>query len=299
MAVTVTEVLNQAQGKDWMLWHGDSVEVLPGIPDRSVHLSVFSPPFSSLYTYTATERDLGNCATDDEFDQHFGFIVAELLRLTMPGRICCVHVAQVPTLLSKDGVIGLKDFRGQVIRLFQRTGWVYHREVCIDKDPQAQAIRTHSKALLFAQLRKDASWIGPAIADFVLVFRNPGDNPTPIHPDITNDEWIEWARPVWYGIRESDTLNVAEARGQDQERHICPLQLGVIERCIRLWSNPGEVVLDPFAGIGSTPHEAVRLGRHGLGVELNPDWFPVAVKNVRRAETMKAMPTLFDALEFA
>jgi len=271
-------------GDHWQLMLGDSVERMAEIPDRSIDLSVFSPPFQSLYTYTATERDIGNSGDGAEFLKHFGFVVRELLRVTKPGRNCCVHAAQVPLLLAKDGVIGLKDFRGDVIRLFQGEGWVYHGEVCIDKDPQAQAIRTHSKALLFAQLRKDGSWLRPALADYVLVFRKPGENAIPVKPDLTNNEWIEWARPIWYGIREADTLNVAEARGQDDERHICPLQLGTIERCIRLWSNVGELVLDPFAGIGSTVYEAVRLGRFGVGIELKPEYFRVAVKNVRNAE---------------
>jgi DNA modification methylase len=165
--------------------------------------------------------------------------------------------------------------------------------VCIDKDPQAQAIRTHSKALLFVQLKKDSSWLRPALADYILVFRKPGDNAVPIHPDLTNNEWIEWARPIWYGISETDTLNVAEARENDDERHICPLQLGTIERCIRLWSNPGELIASPFAGIGSEGYEAVRLGRRYIGVELKPSYATTAVKNLQNAERLKTQGTLF------
>lgn len=278
------QVVNQAQGKDWVLYNGDSAEVLTGLPDNSVHLSVFSPPFQSLYTYSNTERDLGNCSTPEEFWQHFQFIISELLRVTMPGRNVCVHVAQIPTTLIRDGVIGMSDFRGDTIRQFVAAGFIYHGEVCIDKCPQAQAIRTHAKGLMFTQLHKDASWMRPALADYIVVFRKPGDNDVPIKPEITNDEWIEWARPIWYGIKETDTLNVREARTDKDERHICPLQLGTIERCVKLWSNPGEIILSPFAGIGSEGYQAVKLGRKFVGVELKPEYFNCSVRNLQKAE---------------
>jgi len=171
--------------------------------------------------------------------------------------------------------------------------------VCIDKDPQAQAIRTKSKALLFVQLRKDASWLRPALADYILVFRKPGDNPVPIQPDITNDEWIEWARPVWYGIRETDTLNAAAATETEDERHICPLQLGTIERCVRLWSNPGETILSPFAGIGSEGYVALKTGRQFVGIELKPSYWQTARGNLERALSEGHEVTLFDNLEGA
>jgi len=227
----MTNVIDQAHGDGWSLFNGDSAEVLPGLPDASIDLAVFSPPFSLLYTYSATDRDLGNSATDDQFWQHFGFISSELVRVMKPGRNVCVHVAQIPSQKARDGVIGLKDFRGDTIRHFQAAGFTYHGEVCIDKDPQAQAIRTKSKGLLFTQMHKDSVWSRPALADYILIFRAPGENAIPVKPDITNNEWIEWARPIWYGIRETDTLNVAEGREAEDERHICPLQLGTIERC--------------------------------------------------------------------
>jgi DNA modification methylase len=236
---------------------------------------------------------MGNCATAEEFFAHFGFLQRELLRVTQPGRLSCCHVAQVPAMLARDGYIGMKDFRGQTIESFQAAGWIYHGEVCIDKDPQAQAIRTKSKGLLFVQMRKDSSWSRPAMADYVLFFRKPGDNPTPIQPDITKDQWIQWARPIWYGIRESDTLQVASARSDEDERHICPLQLGTIERCIRLWSNEGETVLSPFTGIGSEGYEAVRLGRRFIGFELKPQYAAVAARNLRQAEQEKTQGALF------
>lgn len=286
-------------GDKWTLMLGDSVERLGEIADESVGLSVFSPPFLSLYTYSPTARDIGNSRTADEFWQHFGYIIHHLLRVTMPGRLTCVHVAQVPAMLVRDGYIGLKDFRGDTITAFEAAGWIYHGDITVDKDPQAQAIRTKAKALLFTQLRKDASWMRPALADYILMFRKPGDNAQPITPDITNDEWIEWARPIWYGIRESDTLNVAEGRENGDERHICPLQLGTIERCIRLWSNPGDLVLDPFAGIGSTGYEAVRLGRRFVGCELKPSYYRAALRNLRRVVIERSQLSLLDMMETA
>lgn len=278
---------------DWTLTQGDCVEEMAKLSDDAIDLSVYSPPFLSLYTYTASEHDIGNCASAEEFFAHFDFFVSALLRVTKPGRLSCCHVAQVPAMLSRDGFIGMKDFRGMTIDAFQRAGWIYHGEVCIDKDPQAQAIRTKSKALLFAQMRKDSSWLRPALADYVLVFRKPGENATPIKPDLSNNEWIEWARPIWYGLRESDTLSVAEARAEKDERHICPLQLGTIERCIRLWSNPQELVLSPFAGIGSEGYEAVRLDRRFLGFELKPSYAETARKNLVAADHAKAQAALF------
>jgi DNA modification methylase len=276
---------------------GDSVERLSELADDSVGLSVFSPPFMSLYTYSPTERDLGNSASEQEFFTHFQYIIRHLLRVTQPGRNCCVHVAQVPAMLVRDGYIGLKDFRGKTIEAYEAEGWIYHGEICIDKDPQAQAIRTKSKALLFTQMRKDASWLRPALADYILVFRKPGANAEPIIPDLTNEEWIEWARPIWYGIRESDTLNTAEAREQQDERHICPLQLGTIERCIRLWSNKGDLVLDPFAGIGSTGYVATKLGRRFTGCELKPAYWRAACHNLERAVHEAEQPNFLSLVE--
>lgn len=284
-------------GDDWMLIQGDSCEELPRLDADHVDLSIYSPPFSSLYTYSASERDIGNCSSHAEFLVHMGFVIRELLRVTKPGRLTCCHVAQVATQKSRDGVIGLIDLRGSMVQAFTEAGWIYHGEVCIDKDPQAQAIRTHSKALLFVQLRKDASWLRPALADYILVFRKPGENAVAIHPDITNNDWIEWARPIWYGIDETDTLNTAIAKEDRDERHICPLQLGTIERCIRLWSNPGELILSPFAGIGSEGYEALRLGRKFLGIELKASYAATAVTNLQVAAGLRLQGTLFAETE--
>lgn len=280
----VTSVLDQVTGESFVMFNGDSAEVLAGLPDESIDFCVFSPPFQALYVYSPTERDLGNCRNPAEFFEHMDFITRELYRTLKPGRLMAVHCAQITAQKVLDGWIGLKDFRGQLIEHYGKHGFYFHREVCIDKDPQAQAIRTHSKALLFVQMRKDRSWIGPAIADYILTFRKGTDDPeVAIDQDpLTEEQWIEWARPVWYGIRETDTLQ-APQKGND-ERHIAPLQLGTIERCIRLWSNPGETVLSPFAGIGSEGYVAIKQERRFVGVELKQEYFQVAVKNLRMAE---------------
>lgn len=278
-------VMAQANGENWTMFNGDSAEVLRGLPDASVDLAVFSPPFQALYVYSATERDLGNCATPEEFFEHFGYITAQLERVMKPGRNVCVHVSQITAQKVLDGWIGLKDFRGAVIEHFQAHGMRYHGEVCIDKDPQAQAIRTHAKGLLFVQKRRDSSWLRPALADYILVFRKDGENQVPVVSDVSDEDWIRWARPVWYGIRETDTLQAPHKH--NDERHIAPLQLGVIERCVRLWSNAGEVVLSPFAGIGSEGYGALQHGRKFVGVELKPEYFEVAVRNLRMAEELR------------
>lgn len=268
----------------WTMVLGDSCEKMRDVPDESVGLSVFSPPFASLYTYTASDRDLGNSRTYEQFFNHFGYIIRDLLRATMPCRRSCVHVQQVTTMKATHGTIGWRDFRADTVKAFQSNGWIYDGEIVIDKDPQAQAIRTKSKALMFVQKNKDSAWSRPAMADYILLFRKPGENPEPIIPDVSNEEWIQWARPVWYGIRETETLNVVEARSNKDERHICPLQLETIRRIVRLWSNKGDLVLSPFAGIGSEGYEAVRLGRRFHGIELKPEYYRCAVKNLTAAD---------------
>lgn len=276
--------MEQAIGDRWALYNGDAAEVLPDLPARSIDLAVFSPPFSSTYTYSPSDRDLGNVANDGQFWHQFGFISAELLRLMKPGCLVAIHVANLPTYAVRDGASGRKDFRGDTIRHFVEAGFIYHSEICIDKNPQAQAIRTHSKGLLFVQLQRDARAMWQAWADYVVVMRAPGEAQTPVVSDLTTEEWIEWARPVWSGIRETDVLEVRSAREHDDERHLCPLQLPVIERCVRLWTNPGETVLSPFAGIGSEGVGALRAGRRFVGVELKPAYFHVAARNLRVAE---------------
>jgi hypothetical protein len=316
--VTPDYVTADEAGENWELRLGDSCERLAEIASDSVAHAIYSPPFASLYTYSPSLRDLGNSADRSEFFSHFAWIIREMLRVTMPGRINAVHVQQLTTTKATHGVIGMTDFRGEVIRAYQAEGWIYNGEVTIDKDPQAQAIRTKAAALMFVQKNKDSSKSRPALADYLLLFRKPGDNAVPVKTDVTNEEWIEYARPIWkgadddgilsgyeeagltvpnacwYGIRESNTLNVAAGRESNDERHICPLQLDLIARCIRLWSNPGETVLTPFAGIGSEVVTAVRLGRRGVGIELKPSYWKTAVDNVRRVEAELGQLGLFD-----
>jgi DNA modification methylase len=287
----------ESKGKNYTLLLGDSCTRLKEIENESVGLSVFSPPFGSLYTYSATERDLGNSNSTKQFFDHFQFIIEELKRVTMPGRNCCVHCQQLPTTKIYDGHIGMKDFRGELIRAFIKEGWIYHGEVCIDKDPQAQAIRTKSKCLMFATKKKDSAWLRSAFADYILVFRAPGDNRVPVKTDITNEDWILWARPIWYGIRESNTLRYQAARDEKDEKHICPLQLETIERCIRLWSNFGETILSPFAGIGSEGHVAIVHKRKFIGIELKESYYRVAARNLAAAEENIESQLTFDFME--
>lgn len=290
-----------ANGKTFEARLGDACERMKEIVDNSIHLSVFSPPFEGLFVYSPTTRDLGNSRGKCEFFEHFKFIIRELLRVTKPGRNCCVHTADVAAMAFKDGFIGLKDFPGWTIQAFEECGWIYHGRVTIDKNPQAQAIRTHSKALLFVQMEKDSSWSRPAMGDYILIFRKPGENETPIRPvengEMTRETWIEWARPIWTGINESDTLQYTTADDPDDERHICPLQLGVIERCVKLWSNPGEIVFSPFGGIGSEGYVAIKNGRQASLIELKESYFNILVRNLERAEMEKSELTLFDMLE--
>ncbi len=278
----VDRVMTQEHGDGWVLYNGDSAEVLPGLPEASVDFSIFSPPFSSVYTYSPSDRDLGN-NTAEQFWVHFGYITRELIRVVKPGRLVAVHVANLPAYENRDGASGRKDFRGDTIRHFESVGFVYHSEICIDKNPQAQAIRTHSKGLLFVQLRRDASWMWQAWADYICIFRVPGTNEVRVDSELTEDEWVEYARPVWTGLRETDVLQARDAREHDDERHLAPLQLPVIERCIRLWTNRGDVVLSPFAGIGSEGYIARQQGRKFIGIELKPAYFRVAAEHLRNA----------------
>lgn len=287
-------VTGEEHGQGWRLLLGDSCERLAELQTESVDLSICSPPFASLYVYSPSLRDLGNSSTREEFLQHYGYIIREQLRVTRPGRLACVHVQQLSTTKATNGVIGLTDFRGDVIRAFVGGGWIFHGEVAVDKDPQAQAIRTKAHALMFQTLHRDSSMTRPAMADFVLVFRKPGDNSTPIRGDVDNDTWIEWARPIWYGIRETNTLNARTARESTDERHIAPLQLDLIERCVRLWSNCGELVLSPFAGIGSEGVVSIEQGRRFVGIELKASYWRDAVENLRDAERLASQPALLE-----
>jgi hypothetical protein len=295
----IEHVTDDARGKDWHLMLGDSCERLTEITTDSIGLSVYSPPFANLYTYSDSPRDLGNSSGIEEFFQHYRFIIDQVLRVTMPGRISAVHCQQLTTTKATHGETGIRDFRGEIIQAHVDAGWIFHGEVTIDKCPQAQAIRTKSQALMFVTLNKDSSKTRPALADYLLLFRKPGENPAAIENDVDNETWIEWARPIWRGIKETNTLNARAAKSEKDERHICPLQLDLIERAIRLWSNQGETVLSPFAGIGSEGVEAVRLGRGFVGCELKPDYWRCALQNITAAEELADRPTLLAETEGA
>jgi DNA modification methylase len=278
---------NTKRGDGWLAMLGDSCQRLKEIPDESIDLSVYSPPFADLYTYTSSDRDLGNSRGWDEFFNHYHFVIQEVLRVTKPGRLTCVHTSDIPAIGQKDGYIGVRDFPGAVIRAYEQDGWIFTGRAYVQKNPQAQAIRTKSKALLFVQMRKDSTDSRPALVDQILLFKKLGDNAVPVSPvangELDNEKWIEWAHGIWLGIRETETLQFSKARGVDDEKHICPLQLGTIERCIKLYSNPGEMVLTPFGGIGSEAYMALKLGRKATLIELKPEYYKVAVSNLESA----------------
>ena len=290
---TDTYVTETAKGEGWTVNLGDTCEWTPKMEKGTIGFSICSPPFASLYTYTNTGRDMGNSKDAETFFAHYKFLLKPWLDVMMPGRLAAVHVAQIPAMLSRDGYIGLKDFRGDVVKAHIEAGWIFHGEVCVDKNPQAQAIRTKSKGLTFTQLEKDASWMRPALADYILLFRAPGENEVAVKPDVTREQWIEYAHPCWYGIRETNTLNVAEARDEKDERHICPLQLDLIDRAIRLWSNKGDLVFSPFAGIGSEGYQALLNGRRFIGNELKPNYWRTACDNLRRSHAKRNEGMLF------
>lgn len=293
-------VLNQDITGKFALYHGDSIEVLKGIPGNSIHYSIFSPPFASLYTYSNSDRDLGNTKSDDDFAEHFSFLVPELYRVTMPGRLLSFHCMNLPSSKERDGVIGLKDFRGELIRAFMDAGWIYHSEVCIWKDPVTAMQRTKALGLLHKQIKKDSCMSRQGIADYLVTMRKPGDNPervTHTNESFPVSVWQRYASPVWMDINPSDTLQRESAREERDERHICPLQLQVIERAINLWTNPNDTVLDPFGGIGSTPYTAIRKGRRAVACELKESYYRQMVNNCRVAVTLAEAPGLFDMME--
>lgn len=296
------DVIAQTVKDKFAIYNADSVELTKNIPDDSVHYTLFSPPFSSLYTYSNSDRDMGNCKGDDEFVTHFKFLAQELYRITMPGRLLSFHCMDLPMLKSRDGAIGLKDFPGLLIKLFQEIGFIYHSRVTIWKNPVTEMQRTKALGLLHKQIRKDSSMCRQGIPDYIITMRKPGDNPEMIphtHENFPVDVWQQYASPVWMDIRQSDTLQRTSARTEKDEKHICPLQLEVIQRCIELWTNPNDIVFDPFAGIGSTPYVAVRMGRRGLGCELKESYYEQAKANLEIAATEAIMPHIVGQMDIS
>ena len=303
------DVINQASGKNWTAYNGDSCEVLKSIPDNSIDYSCFSPPFQGLYVYSNSNRDLGNCKTDEEFYTHFRFIAGQLRRVVKPGRLVSIHCMLIPAMKERDGYIGLKDFRGDIIRLFQDAGFIFHGEVTIWKDPLLEAVRTKALGLMHKQLCKDSSRCRQGLPDYIVTMRTPGENKNLISHEngmvtyagddevkkgvYSHEVWRKYASPVWMDIRQTNTLNKNGAREEKDERHICPLQLDSIERCIVLWSKPGDVVLSPFMGIGSEGYQAIKMKRKYIGIELKESYYSCGVKNLINAESVLAQGRLF------
>lgn len=269
----------------------DCIEHMATMPEACVDFSIFSPPFPSLYAYTSQAEDIGNSESfRGEAKLHLSFFFRQLARIVKPGRVVCVHVMQIPRL-KRTGEVGLHDFRGLIIRLGERSGLVYEYDWRIRKNPQAQAIRTHSHELQFAGLERDRARARGTLDDYLIKFRAPGENAVPVinteEDQVTRNDWIEWAEGTWTDIRETDTLNVSEGRGEDDVKHICPLQLKLIDRAIRLYTNPNEIVFSPFTGIGSEGYAAIKLGRRFYGCEIKHEYIATARKNLERAVVRK------------
>lgn len=284
------------------IFNGDCIEEITKIDDNSIHLILFSPPFAELYTYSDDIRDMGNCSNYEEFFDHFKFLIPQLKRVLLPGRICAIHCMDLPIQKGKEGYIGLRDFSGMLISSFSNLGFIYHSRVTIWKDPVIEMQRTKALGLLHKQIKKDASMSRVGIPDYLLVFRNEGENEIPIihqDKDLSNenylpvDLWQKYASPVWYDINQTRTLQYRSARSERDEKHICPLQLDTIERCIHLWSNEGENILSPFAGIGSEGDRSIALNRNFYGIELKKSYFDQMDKNLKNAEILSRVQTLF------
>lgn len=303
------KVINQEMSENWALYHGDCIEVIKGIPDDSIHFSIFSPPFASLFTYSDSDRDMGNCKKDRQFLINFRFLTKELFRVIMPGRLVAIHCMNMLATITKDGYIGIKDFRGDIIRAFKWAGFYQHSEIVIWKDPLIQATRTKALGLAHKQIVKDSSMCNQGIPDYIVVMRKPGKNPEPVaHPNgfekyigsmpepkaakkviqkenkYSHEVWQRYASPIWFDINQTNTLNFTIARDDKDERHICPLQLDVVERCLELWTNPGDTVLTPFAGVGTEVYQSVESGRNAIGIELKESYFRTAVNHLRKLE---------------
>jgi DNA modification methylase len=283
----------------WKIHHGDCIpHMAETMPSASVDMAIFSPPFPSLFAYTSEVSDIGNSEDlGTEAKLHLSFFFHALRRILKPGRVAMVHVMQIPRL-KRSGEVGLFDFRGLNIRLGQRAGLVFEYDWIVRKNPQSQAIRTRSHELQFAGLESDRAKSRGCLGDYLIKFRAPGENQIPIvsEGDISRNDWIEWAECAWFDIRETDTLNVNGTKGEGDTKHICPLQLPVIDRFVRLYSNPGEIVFTPFAGIGSEMYQAVKRGRRAYGCELKAEYVTAAKNNLKRAEKLLAEKnaTIFD-----
>lgn len=283
----MSTIINQHTGKNFTAIHGDSAHALSDIPSDSIHFSVYSPPFVDLFVYSDSAADLGNCANDAQFYEQYRHIIRQMMRVTKPGRLSAVHCTDLPTRKFKDGFIGIKAFSDAIREAHEAEGWIYHCRITVWRDPVVEMQRTKALGLLYKQLCKDSCMSRVGLADYVLVFRKPGDNPEPVGQDKSEfpvDQWQQWASPVWMDIKQTNVLNGKAARESDDERHVCPLQLDLIERAVRLWSNKGDVVMSPFMGIGSEGWASIKTGRKFIGCELKESYWRQAVKNITDAE---------------
>jgi DNA modification methylase len=316
-----TKVLNQALGRNWALYHGDCVEVIKGIPDNSIHFGIHSPPFAETYIYSDSVADMGNCVDWDDFFNHYYYLIKELYRTTMPGRLVAVHCKDLPLYKGRDNAAGLRDFPGAIVRAFEECGWTFHSRVTIWKDPVVERARTNNHGLLHKNFVDRAECCRQGMADYLLAFRKWSEevegteSPEPVKHyldpanhkfigenvpvrwkdkrDYSIQVWQRYASPVWFDISQTNVLNYQLARDGEDEKHICPLQLDVIERAIELWTNPGDIVFSPFSGIGSEPYSAVKLGRRGVGIELKESYFNLAVRYLQDIELASGQKDLF------
>lgn len=285
--MALIDCIDSIAGQNFVAYNGDCCQISAQLPTNSIGFSVYSPPFQNIFVYSDSEADMGNCASDDEFNQHYQFLVKEIFRLTKQGRLTAVHCSDLPSSKWKDGIIGLKDFPGDIVRAHQAEGWIFHSRVCIWRDPVVEMTRTKALGLLYKQLKKDSTRSRMGLADYVLVFRKPGDNADPVEQMPENfpvSQWQKWASPVWMDINQTNTLNVRMAKDGADEKHLCPLQLDLIERAVTMWSNPSDVVLSPFMGIGSEGVTSLKLKRKFIGIELKPSYFKHACRYLEAQE---------------
>jgi DNA modification methylase len=289
---TINTVLcnDEAAGENWHAYLGECVSVVSQLPDNCIDFSVYSPPFASIFVYSSSAADMGNCASDAEFYEQYAYIVREKLRVTKPGRLTAVHCSDLPLTKWKDGEVGVKDFSGAIIRIHEEAGWIYHGRKTIWRCPVVEMTRTKHVGLLYKQLQKDSSKSRGGLADYLLHFIKPGVNAEPIGhtpEDFSLEQWQEWASPVWMTVNQTRVLKTKGTKDADSERHICPLQLDVIERALILWSNPGDTVLSPFMGIGSEGYCALKFGRRFIGAELKSEYWRQAVEHLREASAQQ------------
>lgn len=280
------DCLNEAHGDSYTAYHGDCVAVCGQLPDECIDFSVYSPPFGQLFVYSDSIADMGNSSSDGEFAAHYAFLVREKFRITKPGRLTAVHCSDLPLTKWRDGAVGIKDFSGDIIRIHQEAGWILHSRRTIWKCPVVEMTRTKHVGLLYKQLRSDSAKSRGGMPDYLLTFVKPGENASPIMHEASDfhvEQWQEWASPVWMSINQTNVLNAKAARSEKDEKHLCPLQLDVIERALVLWSNPDDTVLSPFMGIGSEGYMTIKAGRRFIGVELKHEYWRQAVENLKGA----------------